>query len=514
MIIIDAVDAPRKTDNAFTGPTIRHPDQVTLRSVTASLPDYESSQKEHGGLVEEGRKRKKGRFGSTFWRGAIVAFIVYVVLGLAVGVPIAVTKLRQENKSRPFPIKNAPLMGMWSAVDSSNPLPLQSLRESLYNHDIRCNIWNTAETSPSDSLLLATTRYKLAASGLVTVRSNISYDADFFTGITGSLTVNLNKNVQGEEHDSSMWKSCPPLWKLELGRTSVLPTRTPKTLDADESLSITIELLLPSSSSIDTFLTYLPLFTQQYGDLGRSVSFNRLVIEGTNNMISCGNLSGAQIYVKNVLASIKGTFNVTNKLALDTVRGAITANVTLTQTMSAFQPSFLSMDTGYSPINANVTLSMQKPVEDDGPPSFVTHVKTFNGEINLGIYHAEGTPKSILSLQVQNALAQSNVQLDHKFEGMFNIQTKLDQVTVRNHTATPATSPPKSSISSSSTSLPPFGPYGGPSDRGDPSGRRVRTVQYDTLSTSKAVGWSSLSIPTVLLPICIQVTTLETHTFG
>jgi hypothetical protein len=91
MIIIDAVDAPRKTDNAFTGPTIRHPDQVTLRSVTASLPDYESSQKEHGGLVEEGRKRKKGRFGSTFWRGAIVAFIVYVVLGLAVGVPIAVT---------------------------------------------------------------------------------------------------------------------------------------------------------------------------------------------------------------------------------------------------------------------------------------------------------------------------------------------------------------------------------------------------------------------------------------
>jgi hypothetical protein len=40
------------------------------------------------------------------------------------------------------------------------------------------------------------TRYKLAASGLVTVRSNISYDADFFTGITGSLTVNLNKNVK------------------------------------------------------------------------------------------------------------------------------------------------------------------------------------------------------------------------------------------------------------------------------------------------------------------------------
>ena len=47
-------------------------------------------------------------------------------------------------------------MGMWSADDSSNPLPLQSLRESLYNHDIRCNVWDTAETSISDSLLLAT----------------------------------------------------------------------------------------------------------------------------------------------------------------------------------------------------------------------------------------------------------------------------------------------------------------------------------------------------------------------
>lgn len=59
-------------------------------------------------------------------------------------------------------------------------------------------------------------------------------------------------------------------------------------MEEDEFLSVTVQVLLPSSIFIDTFLTYLPLFSQHYGQLAGRVSFNRLGIEGTNNVISCG----------------------------------------------------------------------------------------------------------------------------------------------------------------------------------------------------------------------------------
>lgn len=174
MIIIDAVDAQRKTDTPYVGPTIRPPDQASLRSLPTSLPDYDTSQKVHKELVEE---RWKGRFGGNFWRGVLVAFIVYVVLGVAIGVPLAVMvsfhganaveptvltagsstqNLKRESKTKPFNMQNAPVFDFWGSDDSSNPLPLQALRDSLFDDDIRCNVWNTAETSSSHPLLLAT----------------------------------------------------------------------------------------------------------------------------------------------------------------------------------------------------------------------------------------------------------------------------------------------------------------------------------------------------------------------
>lgn len=65
--------------------------------------------------------------------------------------------------------------------------------------------------------------------------------------------------------------------------------QAPKQLDdPDATLSFVIQVLLPASATIDTFKTYLPLFTQTFGELAPRVWFNHLSIEGTNNFISCG----------------------------------------------------------------------------------------------------------------------------------------------------------------------------------------------------------------------------------
>ena len=65
-----------------------------------------------------------------------------------------------------------------------------------------------------------------------------------------------------------------------------------------------------------------------------------------------------------------------------------------------------------------------------------------------------------LQLTVQNNLAATKVFLDSKYEGLFNVQTKLDKVTVKQSNAT------------------------------DPVGNgRRRTVRFDQNSSDRVRGW-------------------------
>ena len=115
-----------------------------------------------------------------------------------------------------------------------------------------------------------------------------------------------------------------------------------------------------------------------------------------------------------------------------------------------------------SPISANITLATTVPGNPQFVPSFVTQAKTFNGGIDVDILHDKQTPSSSLSVQVQNALAESVVRLDSKFEGMFSVQTKLDQVTIRNQTT---------------------------SRGGGKPGAKERVISFDQRSPGRASGW-------------------------
>lgn len=63
----------------------------------------------------------------------------------------------------------------------------------------------------------------------------------------------------------------------------------PSNLTNQDILSFSIQVLLPqtSSSTIDNFVTYLPLFSQYFGDFRKHGKFNQINIEGASQNMSC-----------------------------------------------------------------------------------------------------------------------------------------------------------------------------------------------------------------------------------
>jgi len=107
-----------------------------------------------------------------------------------------------------------------------------------------------------------------------------------------------------------------------------------------------------------------------------------------------------------------------------------------------------------SEIDARVTLV------SSAAQTFVADVKTFNGPLTLHVTHDPSTPPLPLQLSVQNNLADTKVFLDKKYQGLFNVQTKLDKVTVQQFNET------------------------------DPLGEgRRRSVRFDQKTSDRVRGW-------------------------
>jgi len=86
MIILDAEDQRQsKEDLPVTGLTLRFPEKVVARS-DSPLPDYETSEARQKFLLQSSSSRK--RLDGRLWRAILYAFVIYVILSAAIGVPI------------------------------------------------------------------------------------------------------------------------------------------------------------------------------------------------------------------------------------------------------------------------------------------------------------------------------------------------------------------------------------------------------------------------------------------
>jgi len=62
----------------------------------------------------------------------------------------------------------------------------------------------------------------------------------------------------------------------------------PRDLNDNDHLEFQIQVVLPRiKSTVETFITYLPLLSQSFGDLHSNLTFNQFAVEGAIQPISC-----------------------------------------------------------------------------------------------------------------------------------------------------------------------------------------------------------------------------------
>lgn len=468
MIILDGEADGRTKEDTYNGLTLRHPQAAFTRS-TSPLPDYDTSEAQHWKTIADPPVRWK--LDPRFWKAGLYALVIYVLLSILIVVPILIWKTRKESSSPSTFWTLGPAPSLWAVENSNLPAPLQLATGGSTNGDKNrtCNVWYTISTSEN----LAKARFTLAPTGLITIRSNISYNTFNTDQLNGSLSVSMNKDYDEDDvefnlemkYSSEQLRQRTDICFSRAGANRGLSIYIPKDFGDDDHLEFQIDVVLPRvKSSVDSLITYLPLFSQSFGDLRSKLNINRFAVEGATFPISCKFIEASEIWVKNVGAPIDGTFNATAALTLDSIKGSITTDIFLTRPYLPVRPTLLTMDTGDSSIYANITLDSAETTEwSKGSPGFVALVKTFNGPLNLDITLKDNVPVSPLQLQVQNNFAQTSVALDSYYEGSFSVQTKLSQVFVKDTAESP---------------------------RDDPANaKRPRTLLYDQILGSRASGW-------------------------
>lgn len=143
------------------------------------------------------------------------------------------------------------------------------------------------------------------------------------------------------------------------------------------------------------------------------------------------------------------------------------------------EPTYLTLDTGngyvppvvyilvvlisyYSDINTQILLLAPQPPYNHHV-TFLTSMNTFNGSLTANVAHDNSTLPSEFRLRAQNSLGQSYITLDPKYEGTFDLRTKLAATVVKLHDVGPLV---------------------------DPLGQnRNRYYQYDYMSNTRIFGW-------------------------
>jgi len=206
-------------------------------------------------------------------------------------------------------------------------------------------------------------------------------------------------------------------------------------LEDTDYLTVNVKMLLPNtghSVTLDNFVTCLPWFSHNFGDLKTHLTIKNLVLEGARYDVVADSLKAANLTIRNSYASIIGNFHATSSLTLDGIKGNIETNITLEQLSSTFGPTSLILDTGDGSIDANVSL-VAPPfrLSPNVPPfAFIADIKTFNGPVKVSAYNANSTPPIPIQLTVQNTDGKTDVYVDKNYQGTYSVQSKLGNVTV------------------------------------------------------------------------------------
>jgi hypothetical protein len=415
-------------------PHLRLPEPAARSSV--SLPSYEVSEaQQRSGLVHFPKPSKSpfpNRFDSRFWRGTFFALAIYVFLSVVIGIPLIVTRIAARKSRAPPP--NIQTLFLDDS-DAAAPLNLGG-GQVMAAAAVSCDVWD--DKSEGGGLFTASARRILNPSGLFSVRSNATDEVIPRPGGKHNLTVGVNDDAT-ETHvvmQMTLTASSPELRSsahfcfAPAGDMRGFSVYMPRNLSETDYLTFDIRVLFPQSPKLLTatnFVTYLPMFGQYFGPISGSMRISSYNIAGAGVEIVCDQLQADKILVRNSFAPISGSFNVTQSLTLDNVEGPIHTNVTLVNDPSTNLATYLILDTGNSDVKADVTLVGTSKSQK---PRFNGNVQTFNGTILLNVDHDKATPSSAITLQTMNNLAETQIYMDNKFTGGYDLRSKLAPVRV------------------------------------------------------------------------------------
>ncbi|KAI0254058.1 hypothetical protein BJV78DRAFT_104523 [Lactifluus subvellereus] len=464
----DSSQRPKLPTDPSVGPTNRVPTEIDPAAPSSSQPPPSASptRPDHESLEAQNPSPQKQR-GRRFWhtrlgKSIAIALVIYFCLFAILGVPTFMLRWKDrhrfkwhtddlfENVPFPRPPPRPPQMG--SQMDLSPQTP----EEPIFS----CSTWAepSAPSGESNTTVagIASTRLAFPLVDGIRLRLNSSLDhlKDF---VSGTLTVDMNpdKNVPNAVLTASARYSNRQLFKASslcltnLFNTTEVVVHVPDREEfPSDTIDIDLQLLLPQSPTPKNFKgfgTRLPMFKQFLGDLGPHVVFGLLKLTDSSSAVTVDSVTASSIIVRTSSAEISGNFSASDRIILDTINGAVYANISLRNNKKPRRHTTkLVVATGNGPIVAQVNLHVDERAYYDPPRHghFQTKFMTFNAPMNVSIMHVAESKPALLNVNARNTQGAIDMTLDSLYKGTFDVRTRAAKTSVHKTSVPGATTPP------------------------------------------------------------------------
>jgi len=232
--------------------------------------------------------------------------------------------------------------------DDEWPLPDINIGDGplLMKTATQCNAWKFRDRKAEDGLLNAQLTYTIPVDDGVFVRSNISTVAADppLDAVKGSLWVDVNDDPDHTDAEVTVsltyttddLRQRVDVCLLNVTNGNGLYIAIPEDYEPDDKLNFQITLLLPQTALnstsppiIPSFVTMLPQFPQHLGHLSPRVTFGNVILGGLRSDVSVDSIHVVGVFVKSSFGDIRGSFNATDAVVLDTVSAPISSFPTM-----------------------------------------------------------------------------------------------------------------------------------------------------------------------------------------
>ncbi|KAF9479398.1 hypothetical protein BDN70DRAFT_878881 [Pholiota conissans] len=230
--------------------------------------------------------------------------------------------------------------------------------------------------------------------------------------------VTIDVVVKYRRHDMLDWaKACftsRPQNQKGVGIFTPIWRRSPRHGHDQNILHFETTITLPEDVSITSFETDVPNTVQIIRDLGSKVDFKSVALMGSNMPIHVESLSAVKGLVHSSNAGIRGTFNTTSSLILETSNAPIAVAVGLND--DGKHPSLAAHTTN---AHFDARLSLTTPSGELG--NFTVDTTTTNSP--LRVVFVDAPLDSGLEYSGRSANGKVDVTLHPTYEGNFDMST-------------------------------------------------------------------------------------------